>query len=146
MLKEKIKLDYGSGYAPKAGYKTADIYGRPDFYISKETNQVIGLNRNSCKVVRMKNVFHHVLETEKLDQEMKRLVNQEGRLVVIEPTKEDYQANIFLDRLWYRGIIPRPEIVWSEKYRDIPKSFKSFKLLKIIKQKPYEIFIFTPRF
>ncbi len=142
-MNKLIKLDYGSGYQPKPGFKTADIVGRPDYYIKECV--VLDLPDQSCSLVRMKNVFHHVMETEKLNKEMKRILSPNGKLMVVEPAEENYESNKFWDRLWYRGIIPRPEIVWSEEYRDPEKYFTNFKLISKKKNNPYEIFIFTPR-
>ncbi len=143
-MKKIIKLDYGSGYNPKAGFKTADMVGRPDYYI--QDCQVLNLPDKSCRVVCMKNVFHHVLNTDKLNKEMERILEERGRLVVVEPSKENYESNKFWDQLWYRGIIPRSEIVWSNEYRDPAKHFKSFKLITRKLNNPYEVFIFETRY
>ena len=142
MKEDLIKLDYGSGYQPEAGFKTADICGRPDFFV--KDCEVLEMKKEACQLVRLKNVFHHVLDSKKLDKEMKRVINQKGTLMVIEPTEENYESNKFWDRLWYRGVIPRPEIVWSENYRDPVEYFPSFKLISRKKNNPYEIFIFAP--
>ena len=138
-----IKLDYGSGYQPKPGFKTADICGRPDYYV--KDCEILDMKQGACRLIRLKNVFHHVLDSKKLDSEMKRVISENGKLIVIEPTEENYESNKFWDGLWYRGIIPRPEIVWSEVYRDPVKYFPSFQLISRKNNNPYEILIFTPR-
>jgi SAM-dependent methyltransferase len=142
---KKIKLDYGSGYAAKPGYQTADICGRPDYFIDSRTCRIGNLSSASCCEVWLKNVFHHILNTEDLDREMFRLLNKTGRLIVVEPSRENYQSNLFLDRLWYRGVNNRPEIVWSNEYRSPKVAFSSFELLKKEKKEVYEIFIFAPK-
>ena len=44
-----LKIDFGSGYNPKKGFKTCDITFSPylDYVYDKENNIILDLNKNS---------------------------------------------------------------------------------------------------
>lgn len=57
----KLCIDFGSGYNPKAGYKTCDITTFPqlDFqYDGKD--EIVGLREKSVDVFYLRNVVHHI--------------------------------------------------------------------------------------
>ena len=81
---ESLKIDFGSGYNHKEGYKSCDIVPLPnlDYFYDEQNDKILYLEEAS------------------------------------DVRKECYGANLFLDNLWYRGIIPREEIWFSPNYRD----------------------------
>lgn len=113
-----LKIDFGSGYNPKEGFKTCDITTSPmlDYYFN---GMVIDeLEFKSVDEFYSRNVLHHIENLEYTLKLLYRYLKQHGTLTIIECRKEFYETNYFLDILWYRGIIPRPEIFISKEYRD----------------------------
>lgn len=112
-------LDFGSGYAPRAGYKTCDVTGWAiDYRFDTRYYTIEGVPDNSVWILHCRNVLHHIPKLERLAEEFLRVLAPGGLLEVIDCAPEAYGANVFLDRLWYRGIIPRPEVWFAERYRD----------------------------
>lgn len=129
-----MKLDYGSGHNPRKGYKTSDITGAPflDYTINPYTYRVNCPN-NTFDEILVRNVFHHITQPNNLLKELKRILTRDGKVVIVEPTEEAYPANVALDKLWYRYIIPRPEIYICEQYRDITKVVHKFFHIAAVK-------------
>lgn len=115
-----LKIDFGSGYNPKDGYKTCDITYAPnlDFVFDQQKYKIINCADNSVDEIYCRNVLHHVKDLEKLFIEFRRVLKVGGRLVIVEPAKEHFDANLAKDFLWYRFIIPRHEVWYSEEYRE----------------------------
>ena len=119
-----MKIDFGSGYNPRKGYATCDVTPLPslDLWYDPEANKI--LNRelspiadNSVDLIRAKNVIHHIEELDPVFEELFRVLKEGGRLIIIEPNERAYPVNEFLDRLWYRCILPRKELWYSICYR-----------------------------
>ena len=154
-MERKMKIDFGSGYNPKSGYKTCDVTGSPalDYIYDIETSRIrtnemfsLILASGSADVIRMKNVLHHVEDYGKLISELFRVLKWGGKLIVIEPTPEAYYSNWCLDNLWYRYVIPRPEIWISPIYRDYKKELtKWFSLDRMIVKLEKEYTITTKK-
>ena len=106
-----LKIDFGSGYNPKAGYKTCDMTYAPflDYCYDKNTNTIIGLDNSSVDKFYMKNVLHHC-NINNIIALMDKYLKKGGKIEIIEPTIEKYSSNRCLDILWYRVIIPRYEV------------------------------------
>jgi len=125
-----MKIDFGCGYNPKDGYQTCDITGYPqlDYFYDSNQNKIIGLEDNTVEEIHCRNVIHHIKDLKKLFIEFKRVLMPNGTIVIIEANRESYETNVFLDKLWYRSIIPRMDIWFSETYRDfikyIPRGLK----------------------
>lgn len=116
---DNIKLDFGSGYNPEPNFKTCDIYGYcVDYYFDKDNYKILDCEENMFDEIYCRNVIHHIKDLDKLLKEFKRVLKKGGVLKIIEPRKEFYYQNYILDTLWYRFVIPRKEVWFSENYRD----------------------------
>jgi len=112
-------LDFGSGYAPREGFRTCDMSGWAiDYRFDTGYYIIEGLKADSILLLHCRNVLHHIPKLEFLAQEFHRVIMPGGLLQIIDCAPDHYRANVFLDTLWYRGIVPRPEVWWAEKYRD----------------------------
>lgn len=122
MESEKLFIDYGSGYNPCDGYKTADITGFPnlDFLIINNHiyNKDSELSKSSVDKFRLRNVIHHIKNLNELFEQLRYYIKDNGTIDIVECSKEYYNTNYYLDYLWYRFIIPRYEIWFSKNYRD----------------------------
>ena len=134
MKKSKLKIDFGSGYNPQKGYKSCDITYSPtlDYVYDVEENEIIGCEENSVDEFYMRNVVHHIKDLDKTFSCLKRYLKKDGVIRIIDVRKEDYLKNVVLDIVWYRYVIPRYEIWFSDTYRDYFKILKSmnFKLIE----------------
>lgn len=135
------KLDFGSGYNPKDGYKTCDIYGYVDYYFDP-IEYKINSNDNEFDVIRCRNVIHHIKDLNKLSEEFNRVLKKGGILEIIEVNKDNFSSNYFLDYLWYRYVIPRYEVWFCNYYRDCRNYFNEFDLLSYKKENEKEFFVF----
>jgi ubiquinone/menaquinone biosynthesis C-methylase UbiE len=114
-----MKLDFGSGHNPRKGYKTCDITMSPYLdYVFDPDSYKVSCADNTFSEIILKNVVHHVQDLDKLFKELKRILTDDGKLVIVEPSQEFYEKNLNLDILWYRYIIPRYEIWISNVYRN----------------------------
>lgn len=123
---QRRKLDFGSGHRPRPGYMTCDIVGRPDFYFDPENYHIEDVPDGYFDEIICFNVLHHVKDLDRLAQEFERVLKIGGKLIIGEPKKDCYEANKALDYLWYRWIIPRHYIWWSQTYRDWRSIFKRY--------------------
>lgn len=115
----KLCIDFGSGYNPKAGYKTCDITTFPqlDFqYDGKD--EIVGLREKSVDVFYLRNVVHHIPDLQRTFTTLKKYLKVGWKLVVIDCNKGHYKTNVFLDNLWYRFVGNNNEIFISKQYRD----------------------------
>jgi ubiquinone/menaquinone biosynthesis C-methylase UbiE len=114
-------LDFGSGYNPKQGFKTCDITSNPmlDYHFDVETYR-INCEDSVFDYIRCKNVLHHVEDLNRLYKEFQRVLKPNGQLYIYEPNKNGFEANVYLDKLWYNSI-NRIEIYIAEQYRDYEK-------------------------
>jgi SAM-dependent methyltransferase len=134
------KLDFGSGHKPRRGFLTCDLDGYCDYYV---IGGRITAPDGHFSVIRASNVIHHIKDLDGLAREFLRCLAPGGLLYIIEPHKDAYEANKFLDRLWYRVIAPRPDIWWSETYRDWSEYFsKHFVLNSKARTKHLEVTTF----
>lgn len=122
-----MKLDYGSGYNPKKGYKTSDVTGSP--YLDYHIHDLrVNCQPEIFDEVHCRNVVHHVRpeKLSKLFNEFIRILKPHGKLTISEP--EDFTSNKCLDVLWYRFVIPRPDIYIGNEHVDftpyIPKKLE----------------------
>lgn len=127
-----LKIDIGSGYAPAKHYSTCDITKLPylDYIIenNKIFNKTRELNNNEVSIFRMRNCLHHIKDLDSLFQNLYKYLKINGKIIIIECRKEFYKANLFLDTLWYRYVIPRNEVWFSEQYRDYIITAKKYNL------------------
>ena len=138
-------LDFGSGYNPKKNWKTCDIYGYVDYYFDP-IEYKIDADDNIFDGIMCRNVIHHIKDLNKLSKEFSRVMKSSSSLFIIESNKEHYSSNYYLDYLWYRYIIPRYEIWFSNEYRDCRNYFnQDFDLFYYGKYDEKELFIFTKK-
>lgn len=117
-----IKIDFGSGYNPKKGFKTCDNtfspfldYVSKDYKIFDKNNE---LRQNSVDVLYCRNTLHHIKEIDKLLKNFYNYLKNGGYLEIIECRKEFFKNNLLLDNIWYRYINNDKEIFISQEYRD----------------------------
>ena len=110
-----MKLDFGSGYGACSGWATLD-FGMKCTY-----NDISEIPDNSITKIRFRNVLHHIENVESLFQALKRKFRNNVKIIIIECRKEFFDKNVFLDILWYRGIIPNPNMYIAREYRDFGK-------------------------
>src|ERR1035437_940569 len=99
IVREMNKLDFGSGYNPQTEYKTCDVCGYVDYYFDP-IEYKIDAEDGIFDEIRCRNVIHHVKDLNKLSKEFYRVLKNGGRLKIIEPIRECYDANYYLDYLW----------------------------------------------
>jgi len=58
--KSTLKIDFGSGYNPKSGYKTCDITNAPFLDFAYDGEKIIGCKKNSVDEFYLRNVIHHI--------------------------------------------------------------------------------------
>lgn len=126
-----MKLDYGSGRQPKEGFLTSDFCGAPnyDFYI--KDYKVLDAKDHSFDVIHCRNVIHHIPEKEltKLFIEFKRLLKQDGQIIISEPRKEFHKQNLILDIIWYRFLVYDDKIMLPQKYVDYKQYLSDFEIV-----------------
>jgi len=137
------KLDFGSGYNPGKDFKTCDIYGYVDYYFDPISYKID--TDDKFDYIRCRNVIHHIKDLTKLASELNRVLEDDGILEVIEPRKEYYNENYYLDYLWYRFVIPRYEVWFCNKYRDCRDYFNEFILEEYKIEDEKENFIYRKK-
>lgn len=144
---QNLYIDIGSGYNPKSGYKTADITGFPNLdYLIKDNklySKKAELKENTVDKFRLRNVIHHVKDLNQLFINLFRYLKPNGIIEIIDCNKKHYSANLCLDNLWYRYVIPRKEIFIANAYRDYANLAKTigFNILNKNVNKEKEITI-----
>lgn len=122
------KLDFGSGHKPRRSYASCDITGLAEFYFDPFEYRLHAPNEYFDEIIAF-NVLHHIQDLNRVAAELIRCLKIGGKLIIAESKEDLYAANCFLDYLWYRWLIPRPEIWWSKKYRNWKEAFKELELL-----------------
>ena len=107
-----MKLDFGSGFAPVKGWATLDTGANCTF------NSIEEIPDNSISKIRFRNVLHHIENLDELFQKLRPKFRKNVKIIIIECRKECYQANLFLDILWYRSLVPNPTLYIACEYRD----------------------------
>ncbi len=126
MPKSTLKIDFGSGYNPKSGYKTCDITNAPFLDFAYDGEKIIGCKKNSVDEFYLRNVIHHIPNLKEVFLMFHFYLKRNGKIKIIDVRKEYYKQNVILDIIWYRYVIPRNEIWFSPIYRDY------FEILKMI--------------
>lgn len=136
-----MKLDYGSGRQPKAGFKSSDFIGTPcyDFYI--KDYKVLDLEDNTCDVIHCRNVIHHIPKKDLpiLFAEFKRLLKPGGKLIISEPREEFHKQNLILDLIWYRWVNYDTNIMIPYEYVNYKEYLTDFTLLSTVDEYNNEI-------
>lgn len=127
-----MKLDYGSGSQPKAGFLSSDFCGAPNYDYFIEDYRVLDLEDHSCDVIHCRNVIHHIPEEDlpRLFSEFNRLLKPGGELILSEPRKEFHKENLILDIIWYRFIKNETKIALPLTYVDYKKYATDFQLMR----------------
>ena len=127
-----LKIDFGSGYNPNREYKTCDITYSPtlDYVYDIKKQTILGLEENAVDEFYLRNVVHHIKELEMTFLVLKRYLKKGGILHIIEANKEHFTQNVILDIFWYRWLIPRQEIWFSQYYRDYKKILQKIGFMK----------------
>jgi len=110
-----MKLDFGSGYGACSGWATLD------FGVNCTYNDISEIPDNSITKIRFRNVLHHIENVESLFQSLENKFRKNVKIIIIECRKEFFDNNVFLDMLWYRGIVPNPNMYIAREYRDFGK-------------------------
>ena len=133
MEKNKLKIDFGSGYSPQNGYKTCDITYAPylDFVYDRKNNIILGCEENSVDEFFLRNVVHHLPDLKNTFSCLKKYLKKGGIIYIIDVGQEYYKQNVVLDILWYRYVIPRYEVWFSLKYRDYAQVLMDMDFEKI---------------
>ena len=108
-------VDFGSGYNPYKNFKTCDVSYNCSFHSIKD------ILDNSCKLIRCRNVMHHIKDLEEIFNEFNRVLIKGGKLIIIDCSKEHYKTNLLLDNIYYKSIAKNYDIWYSNKYRDLTK-------------------------
>ncbi len=139
-----MKLDYGSGRQPKTGFKSSDFCGAPnyDFYI--KDYKVLDTEDKSCDVIHCRNVIHHIPEEDLplLFAEFKRLLKDDGELIISEPREEFHKQNLILDLIWYRFLVNDDKIMIPYKYVNYKKYLVDFEKISSYDEYNNEIITF----
>jgi len=133
-----MKLDFGSGFAPVKGWATLDSGANCTF------NSIEEIPDNSISKIRFRNVLHHIENVDELFQKLRPKFRKNVKIIIIECRKECYQANLFLDVLWYRSLVPNPSLYIAVEYRDyrinLSKLGFSIKLQRMVDEKEEVVF------
>ena len=114
-----LKVDFGSGYNCRKGYKSCDITGSPVLdYMYDGNEHIFGLEEKSVDVFNIRNVVHHIPDLRKTFKCIRRYMKENGKIIITDCDKDHYMQNVCLDNLWYRYVIPRPEVYISKEYRN----------------------------
>lgn len=145
---QSLFIDYGSGYNPKKGYKTCDFTTNPclDYNVIdyKIYNKDGELPHKSVSIFRLRNVIHHIPNLQKLFENLKNYLMDDGVIEIIDVNEEHYKQNLCLDNLWYRYVNKRNDIWISQNYRDYAKiASKMFKILHNFKENEKECIVLT---
>lgn len=114
-----ICVDFGSGHNPRKGFLSCDITSNADLYYNTETFEIENFNEK-VDLINVRNVVHHLPDIKRTMNSLKKYLTKNGKIVIIEPSKENFKTNLFLDVLWYRGINKREDIEIFN-YRDYHK-------------------------
>lgn len=112
-----LQIDFGSGYNPLEGFKTCDFVPNPKLDYFYHDGEIEGLNE-PVNWFRLRNVIHHLPDIRKTIQDLKKYLAKDGVIEIIEVRKDKYKSNTFLDKLWYRFVVPRKDIFISAEWRD----------------------------
>lgn len=128
---KKLKIDFGSGYNANKKYKTCDITYSPmlDYVYDEENNKILYCERNTVDEFYIRNVVHHIRNLNRTFQCLYNYLKHDGKIIIIDVRKEFYKQNLILDVVWYRYIIPRYDIWFSNVYRDYFKILKDMGFL-----------------
>lgn len=118
-MMRKLCIDFGCGYNPKWGYKTCDITTSPMLdYQYDGKNDIIGLEENSVDVFYLRNVVHHIPDLQRTFATLKKYLKHNGKLIIIDCRAKHFDANVVLDKVWYRFVGHDNDIYIAESYRD----------------------------
>lgn len=142
-----MRLDYGSGSQPKQGYCSSDFCGAPGYDFLIKDYVVCGLEDNTCDTIHCRNVIHHIPEQDlpKLFGEFKRLLKDNGVLVISEPKPEFHVQNKILDIIWYRFLTYNPDIMIPDRYVDYKQYLTEFELVSITDDFNNEVLVMKPK-
>lgn len=129
----KLKIDFGSGYNPNKDYKICDITYLPnlDYVYDQENNVIIGCEKVSVDEFYLRNVVHHIPDMERTFKCLLKYLKDDGEIKIIDVRKEYFKQNVILDTLWYRYVIPRYEVWFSNYYRDYFKVLESLGMERV---------------
>lgn len=127
-----VKLDYGSGLQPKKGFLSSDFCGSPGYDFFIKNYKVLGAPDKSCEVIHCRNVIHHIPQQDlpTLFGEFKRLLKDDGQLIISEPRKEFHKENLILDIIWYRFLVNDRKIMLPLDYVDYKEYLTDFEIIK----------------
>ena len=136
MEKEKLKIDFGSGYNPNNGDKTCDITFLPtlDYVFNIENYTITDLAENMVDEFYLRNVVHHIEDLDLTFKMLYKYLKPNGIIKIIDVRKEYFRQNVILDIIWYRYVIPRYNVWFSRYYRNYFDILEQLKLTLIHKE------------
>ncbi len=120
-----LRIDFGSGYNPRPGYKTCDFIPLPtlDYWFDANNNVIMGLSEDSVDEFYLRNTIHHIPDLQGLCRLLYKYLRSNGIITVIEPCPSAFPVNYLLDCIYYRWVNSKPEIWFSSEYRDYFRCF-----------------------
>jgi len=126
------KLDFGSGYNPRPGYKTCDNILTPNIDYYYNGVAIVNAADKSIDRIVLRNVIHHIPDFDVLAKEFKRILTNRGTIWIVDCLPQHYMNNVILDYIYYRSVNSRPDIQIFDYFRDYLKTFgRYFKIRKI---------------
>lgn len=117
-MMRKLCIDFGSGHNPKKGYKTCDVTTNPMLdYQYDGKDYILGLEENTVDVFYIRNVIHHIPDLRRTFKAIRKYLKHNGKLIIIDCNKKCFDANVMLDKIWYRHVGNNNMFI-SETYRD----------------------------
>jgi SAM-dependent methyltransferase len=138
-----MKLDYGSGSQPKAGFLSSDFTGTPNYDYHIRDYRVIGARDASFDEIHCRNVIHHIPERDLpiLFSEFRRILKSGGILTISEPRKGLHRQNLILDIIWYRFLVNERNIMIPREYVDYRKYMADFDVVETSREYNNDILV-----
>jgi hypothetical protein len=144
-----VKIDFLSGYNPKQGYLSCDYIYTPrlDHIFDLSDYRIQGVEHSSVSLIRCSNALHHIQDLNRLAHEFLRILQNNGKILIIECTQKAYKANVLLDTIWYRSVNRRDDVWFSSVYRNYESIFtyRGFVLINSCVRGIKEIKVFKKR-
>lgn len=123
-----VKIDFGSGYNPRSGYASCDFIPLPNlgyYFDGKHITNLVG----EVDKYSIRNVLHHIKDLDCIIDYLVGTLAVGGTIEVIECRREHYSTNYLLDSIYYRWCNCKPEIWFSDAYRDYKSILKKSMIL-----------------
>lgn len=112
-----VKIDFGSGYNPRIGYASCDFIPLPNLAYYFDGRSITNL-KDKVSNYSIRNVLHHVKDLDYTINYLVSTLTVNGTIEITECRREYYSINYLLDSIYYRWCNYKPEIWFSDTYRD----------------------------